>query len=233
MTFKNQKIVIAGGTTGIGLATAKMFSNESASVVVTGRDLSKLKPEGRPGFSAFQVDSNSSDQLEAFFKNNGSIDHLVIALGSRKGFGNFKELDMENIRQGFEEKYWSQLRTLRAALPYMIEAGSITLVTAISGSSKTPGTSGIGAHNGALEIMVPILAKELRPLRINAVSPGVIETPWWDFLSAEAKKEAFANYAKQITVGRIGQPEDIADAILFLAGNTFMTGKVIVCDGGM
>ncbi|EHQ24367.1 SDR family oxidoreductase [Mucilaginibacter paludis] len=234
MAFKNQKVIIAGGTSGIGLATALMFADQSASTVVTGRDLLKLKAAEQLGLPAFQVDSTSPAQLDNFFSNIGIVNHLVIALGSNKGLGNFKELDLDNIRKGFEEKYWSHLNTIKAALPYMVSTnGSITLLTAITGTAKIPGTSGIGAVNGALEIMVPILAKELHPLRINAVSPGIVDTPWWDFLSAETKKETFADYAAHIPLGRVAQPEDIASAILFLAANTYVTGKVLVCDGGM
>lgn len=95
-----------------------------------------------------------------------------------------------------------------------------------------PGTSGIGAVNGALEIMIPILAKELKPLRINAVSPGVVNTPWWDFLTSETKEQTFAQYAEQILLGRIAEPENMANVIIFLVGHEYMTGKIINIDGG-
>jgi NAD(P)-dependent dehydrogenase (short-subunit alcohol dehydrogenase family) len=87
--------------------------------------------------------------------------------------------------------------------------------------------------NGALEIMVPILAKELKPLRVNAVSPGVVDTPWWDFVPAENRKEAFAQFTADLPVPRAAQPSEVAEVIVLLAGNGYMTGKVIGCDGGM
>jgi len=232
-SFQNKKIIIAGGTSGIGFATGKLFSEAGALVTITGRNTEKLKAVEQAGFNAVQVDSADPAALELFFRNQGNIDHLVIALGSTKGLGNFAELSLQDLREGFEEKYWSQLYSLKAALPYMNEAGGITLITAITGSGKMPGPSGIGAVNGALEIMVPILSKELKPLRINAVSPGIVDTPWWDFLNPEAKKEAFTHYAEQIPVGRIAQPDDVANAILFLAANSYMTGKIIGVDGGL
>lgn len=233
MALQSKKIIVAGGTSGIGLAAAQLFKEAGASVSVTGRDAEKLNAAKRAGLQTAQVDSSNPAALETFFKSSGKIDHLVIALGSTKGMGNFADLSLQDLRAGFEEKYWSHLNTLKAALPYVNNKGSITLITAITGSGKMPGTSGLGSINGALEIMVPILAKELKPLRINAVSPGVVDTPWWDFLPENVKKETFDGYASQIAVGRVGQPSDIAQAILFLTENEYMTGKIIGCDGGL
>jgi NAD(P)-dependent dehydrogenase (short-subunit alcohol dehydrogenase family) len=233
MTLQNKKIIVAGGSSGIGLATAEMLKEAGALVTVTGRNEEKLNRAKTLGLSAAQVDSSNPAALDKFFSLQGNIEHLVIAVSGGKGIGNFNDLSLENLRAGFEEKFWVQLYTLKAALPYLKTAESITLITAISASGRFPGTSGVAAINGALEMMIPILAKELKPLRVNAVSPGVIDTEWWDFLSEDVKKETFASYASQTLVGRVGQPDDIAHAILFLMENKYMTGKVIACDGGL
>ena len=95
-----------------------------------------------------------------------------------------------------------------------------------------PGTAGIGSANAAVAALVPILAAELRPLRVNAVSPGVIDTPWWDFLSTAEKEPVFAEFAAKTPVGRVGRPEDVAQAIAFLVADTYMNGQTIICDGG-
>jgi len=232
-TFENKKIVVVGGTSGIGLATAKLFAEAKALVTVTGRNSEKLLAAKVIGLQTVQVDSAKAADLEMFFKQQGKLDHLVIALGGSKGAGLFSELSIQALREGFEEKFFPQLNTLQAAFPYMNTGGSITLVTAISATAKIPGVSGLGAINGALEIMVPILAKELKAIRINAVSPGVVDTPWWDFLPAASKQETFSHYATQIIVGRVAQASEIANAIAFLAANEYMTGKVVACDGGM
>ncbi|MFT4202807.1 MAG: SDR family oxidoreductase [Chitinophagaceae bacterium] len=233
MTLQNKKIVVAGGSSGIGLATAKLLQTAGASVTVTGRNEEKLNKVKSLGLSASQVDSSIAEALETFFSSQGNIDHLVIAVSGVKGIGNFTDLSLDSLRAGFEEKFWAQLYTLKAALPYLNPKGSVTLITAISATAKSPGTSGLAAINGALEIIVPIIAKELKPLRINAVSPGVVDTDWWNFLPDDVKKETFDSYAAQTLVGRIGQPKDIAQAIQFLIGNDYMTGKVIACDGGL
>ena len=233
MTFEGKKILVAGGTSGVGLAAAKLFADGKGLVTVTGRSEGKLKAAETLSLRAEMVDSTDRTSVELFFKKHGKFDHLVIAVSGCKGIGNFSELSLQTLREGFDQKFWAQLETMQAALPYVNKGGSMTLVTAISASAKMPGSAGLAAINGALEIMVPILAKELSPVRINAVSPGVVDTPWWDFLSPEAKQETFAQYAGQIPVGRVAQPEDIADTIVFLAGNDYMTGKVIGCDGGI
>lgn len=232
-SFDKKKIVIAGGSSGIGLATAQLLLSAGAMVTVTGRNPEKLKAAAQSGLTTAAVDSSDRNAVDAFFKTHGPVDHLVIAVSGSKGAGNFSELSLDTLRAGFDQKFWAQLHTIQAAISYMNTGGSITLVTAISASAQLPGVSGLAAINGALELMVPILAKELKPLRINAVSPGVVDTAWWDFLPQAAKDETFAQFSQQIAVGRVAQPKEIAEAIVFVAGNGYMTGKVVGIDGGL
>ncbi|MEU2714663.1 SDR family oxidoreductase [Streptomyces sp. NPDC007205] len=121
---------------------------------------------------------------------------------------------------------------LQAALPALRRDGSVTLVTAASARAALPGTAGLAAINGALEAMVPPLAVELAPLRVNAVSPGVVDTPWWDGVPAGQRRALFDGFAAITPVGRIGRPGDIARAIHLLAANDFMTGVVLEATGG-
>jgi NAD(P)-dependent dehydrogenase (short-subunit alcohol dehydrogenase family) len=233
MKFKDQKIVIAGGTSGIGLATARCFLTQGADVWVTGRKPERLVAARQEGMHAEAVDSRDRKALDAFFAAVGGLDHLVIATSGGKGMGEFAGLSLDVLREGFAEKFWPQLETAQAALPVLRAGGSVTFITAISSMAKAKGTSGLAAINGALELMVPILSRELAPVRVNAVSPGLVDTPWWDFMPEESKRAAFAQFTPQIPVGRVAQPEEVADVIGFLAGNAYMTGKVIGVDGGM
>ena len=137
------------------------------------------------------------------------------------------------MRTGFEAKFWTHFCLAQEALPYLGPNGSITFVSAISARAANPGTAGLAAINAAIEGIVKPLAVELRPRRINAVAPGVIDTPWWNWLTEERKKATFENFAAATPVGRIGKPEDVASAIVFLISNSFMTGCVIECDGGL
>lgn len=233
MSFQHQKIVIAGGTSGIGLATAKRLAAEGAVVTVTGRNPEKVRAAEKDGLRAVRVDSKDRVALDAFFSELGPVDHLVVATSGAKGMGEFSGLSLDVLREGFAEKYWAQLETIQAALPSMVAGGSITLITAVSAIAKKPGVSGLAAINGALELMVPILAQELKTIRVNAVSPGLVDTPWWDFLPEEQKPAAFAQWTSGIPAGRVARPEEVADVVVFLAGNAYMTGKVVACDGGL
>ena len=135
-------------------------------------------------------------------------------------------------RVGQLECIWPQVAVAQMSLETLRHDGSLTFITAGSARKARPGTVGLAAINGALDTMVPTLAVELRPLRVNAVSPGVIATPWWDRVPENFRNDFFAQSAASAPAGRVGQPEDVAQAIVFLIQNTFVTGSIIDCDGG-
>ena len=229
-------IVIAGGTSGIGFATAKLSIDKGYRVIVLGRSKDKLTralAELGENASGYTVDATDEKRIKQTMAGIESIDHLVVALSAGKGGGLFEELKIEDLKKGFEGKFFPQLIAAQSVLPFINPNGSITFVTSISSQSKSTGTSGLGAINGALEIMIPTIAKELRPLRVNAVAPGVVNTSWWDFLSPEKKQDTFLQYAKTIPLGRIGEPNDIAKMILSFIENDYITGQVIAVDGGL
>lgn len=220
----------------MGLETAKLLSKKGFQVTLLGRDAERLnKALAAIGTTAKGkcVDATDSVTLQQAMADIGQIDHLVIALSGGKGIGQFRDLKLDELRQGFEGKFFPQLQTAQAVLPYIKPTGSITFITSISSRSKAIGTSGLGAINGALETMVPTLAKELKPLRVNAVAPGVINTTWWDFLPKEKKEETFKKYAETIPLGRVGEPADVAGLIATLIENNYITGQVIAVDGGL
>jgi NAD(P)-dependent dehydrogenase (short-subunit alcohol dehydrogenase family) len=233
--LENKRIVVAGATSGIGRALVDLLAEKKAEVVAIGRDPRKLEALGaaHAAVRVVGLDARRREDAEAFFKEGGDIDHLVLALSGSKGGGEFKSMQLGELREGFEQKFWPHLEMLQAALPWLRSGGSVTLVTAISATAKLPGSSGLAAINGALEIMVPILAKELKPLRVNAVSPGVIDTPWWDFLPADVKQGIFSDFSRQIPVGRVGRPEEVAAAICAVLENAYINGTVIGCHGGI
>jgi len=227
---------IIGGSSGIGLATARQLLAQGFKVTITGRSEERLnaaKAALSGDISALVMDAADPESVRDAFSRIGAFDHLVLALGSRKGFGPFATTSLAEVRASFEEKVFPHFACAQAALPHLRKDGGIVFVSAVSAHAAMPGTAGIGAANAAVAMLVPILANELKPLRVNGVSPGVIDTPWWDFLPEAERKAAFAGFAARTPAQRVGRPEDVAQAIAFLIADSFMTGHMIVCDGGV
>lgn len=230
---KDQHVVVLGGSSGIGEATARSFVARGYRTTVGGRDGAKLEAAARrTGATPVPVDGTSADSVRALCERTGTIDHLVLALSGGAGAGPIRTLALADLRAGFEAKLFAHLTSLQAALPHLREAGSVTFISAISARAALPGTAGLAAINGAIESLVRPLATELAPTRVNAVSPGVIDTPWWDAMPPAAKADFFAGAARTLPVKRVGRPEDVAAAVVMLAENGFMTGAIVDVDGG-
>ncbi|MCO6007510.1 SDR family oxidoreductase [Actinoallomurus purpureus] len=227
------RVVVLGGTSGIGLAIAESCAANGDEVLVTGRDPEKLQAVSEKVAVAEAVDGRSEEDVRDFFARHGRFDHLVLALSGAGGGGALRDLKLDDLRDAFEGKFFPHLLAAQASLDTIAEDGSITFITAVSAQAALPGTAGLAAINGGLERAVPPLAAELAPIRVNAVSPGVIDTPWWSFLPEEQRREQFAAYAEQTPVGRVGRPQDVADAVRYLMGAGFVTGTVLKCEGGL
>jgi NAD(P)-dependent dehydrogenase (short-subunit alcohol dehydrogenase family) len=231
-----QHVVIIGGTSGIGLAAAEILLREKFRVTISGRDPQRLANASKRlqnEAKAVAVDATNPTAVAALFSSLGSFDHLVLAFGSNKGLGPFATIGIEDVRLSFTEKVFPQFTCAQAAQNFLHPKGSITFLSAVSAFGAMPGAAGIGAANGAIATIVPTLARELKPLRVNAVAPGVIDTPWWDWATPDQKATMFAEFASNTPVGRVGTPEEIGQTITFLIKNSFMNGQTIVCDGGI
>jgi len=221
-----------GGGSGIGEAAAAAFARRGAGVLIVGRDGEKLQAAAkRIGDVSWEAaDARDGARLKEVFEKRGPFQHLVLTLSGGKGGGPFRALALDDLRSGLEGKLLAQLTALQAALPFVKE--SVTFVSSASARAAMPGTAGLAAINGAIESVVRPLAVELAPVRVNAVSPGVIDTPWWDARPKEMKAAAFEHTAKTLPVGRVGKPEDVAAAIVWVATNGFVTGTVVDVTGG-
>ncbi|HEU5418757.1 MAG TPA: SDR family oxidoreductase [Streptosporangiaceae bacterium] len=236
MSFDGQRVVIIGASAGIGEAAARTFAALNAAVTITGRSKERLDQAAqRIGYpvEVAELDATDSGALASFFATAGTVDHLVLAASpGAVGVGPIAALDEAALRQAFDGKFFAHVKAIQAALPHLRQDGSVTIITAASARAAFAGTAGIAAANGALEAMVAPLAVELAPLRVNAVSPGVIDTHWWDALPDDQRQAYFSAVAATTPVRRVGKPEDVAEAIVYLAGAGFVTGTVLECTGG-
>jgi NAD(P)-dependent dehydrogenase (short-subunit alcohol dehydrogenase family) len=236
VSFDGQRVIIVGGSAGIGEAAARAFAAAGAQVTITGRAKARLDAAAaRIGYPvrAAEFDATDETAVAGFFETAGSFDHLVLAASpGAVGSGPFASLGEADLRQAFDGKFFAHVKVLQAARPRLRADGSVTIVSAVSARAAYPGAAGLAAVNGALEAMVPTLAVELAPLRVNAVSPGIIDTHWWDGLPEEERAGFFAAVAAASPAGRVGMPGDVASAIVYLAGAGFVTGTVLECAGG-
>jgi NAD(P)-dependent dehydrogenase (short-subunit alcohol dehydrogenase family) len=234
--LQGHRTAILGGTGGIGLATAALVAARGAQVTIGGRDQQRLDEAAASlpdGAKTLQVDATDRDSLSHFYEEAGAIDDLVITVTRRGGAGPASALADQDLVDAFAGKPVAHLQAVALAMPTLAESGSVTMVSAGSAQSALPGTATLAAVNGALESAVPVLARELAPRRVNAVSPGVIETGWWDPLPEPDRQATFEQFAQQTPLGRNGSGEDVAHAIGALIENDYITGVVLPCDGGL
>jgi NAD(P)-dependent dehydrogenase (short-subunit alcohol dehydrogenase family) len=235
MTLAQQRILIIGGSNGMGLATARSLARQGAEVLIAGRSQDKLDAalagiEGRA--AGYVADFTDPASLAALFQRVGRIDHLVLAASANAAWGPFSAIDATALRAALEGKLIGYWQSLQAALPHLRRDGSVVMLSGAASRTAMPGTAGLAAVNGAITQLGQTLARELAPLRVNVVSPGLVDTPAYDGLPVEAKAGMFAGAAKSLPVGRTGTPEDVAEAIVYLLGNGFTTGALLDVDGG-
>jgi NAD(P)-dependent dehydrogenase (short-subunit alcohol dehydrogenase family) len=235
MSLSQQRVLIIGGSNGMGLAAARSLAALNAEVLVAGRSQAKLDAalssiHGRA--AGYAVDFTDADSLAALFQRVGRIDHLVLAASANAAWGPFASTSTSALRGALEGKLIGYWQSLQAALPHLRRDGSVIMLSGAASRTAMPGTAGLAAVNGAITQMAQTLAKELAPLRVNVVSPGRVDTPAYDALPAEAKAGMFAGAAKSLPVGRTGTSEDVAEAIVYLVSNGFTTGALLDVDGG-
>lgn len=233
MELAGKRAIVIGGTSGIGLATVRQLIAAGAHVVAGSRSSENVASASHevPGADFIQIDAMDRDALESLFAANEGFDILVNAAVRReRAWGPFLEMDLDAF-QGTFAKLWGYTNSVRLGAPHMAETGSIVLVTGFPARKASAGTAAVSAVGNAVEGFTRAVAVDIKPRRINVVSPGMIDTPMTGPQGPE-KAERLARMTANNLIPRAGTADEVADAILFCLRNDFVTGTTVDVDGG-
>ncbi|HTI91080.1 MAG TPA: SDR family oxidoreductase [Puia sp.] len=234
-SLNGQRIIFLGGSSGLGLATAKAAVSEGAQVVIVSSRLDSIRaalaelPEKSEGHV---VDLTQEEQIKTFFHQAGSFDHLVFTAGETLLIGHLKDTAIDDAKKFFGLRFWGMVTAVKYAIPHLKPGGSIILTGGTASIRPFPGWS-IGAGVlAAVEGFMRAMAVELAPIRVNMVTPGVVKTNLWSNMSETDRENFYHNIGQAMLLKRVGEPEDIARTYLYLLTQSWSTGQVIVVDGG-
>jgi NAD(P)-dependent dehydrogenase (short-subunit alcohol dehydrogenase family) len=234
LSLEGAEVVVIGGTSGIGLATAAMAQQAGARVTVAGRDQGRLAAAldqlgERAGGVALDVGDEGA--VRDLFASFDHIDHVAMLAGTRAD-GELATIDTSAIAGPVDSRLWGALYICRYAAPKMTD-GSITICTGAGVDRPRRGGAIVAAAAGAAEILARVAALEVAPIRVNVIRPGIVDTPMLDRMAGDRRDAVIASLTKRTPLGRIAQPDEIAHGILFLMSNTYMTGSTLTIDGGL
>jgi NAD(P)-dependent dehydrogenase (short-subunit alcohol dehydrogenase family) len=233
--LQNKRVVILGGSSGIGLAVAGQAAQQGAKIVIASSNAERVQKAVEPFGKDAQghaLDLSDEQAIEAFFAKLGAFDHLVFTAGDSLQIHDLATTDLKQARRAFELRYWAALAAVKYGSRNIRKGGSIVLTTGIAGQRPRKGWVVAASVCGTIEALTRALALELAPIRVNAVSPGLVRTNLWQNMPAEEREHLFERVGNSLPVGRVGEPHDIAKAYLFLMQEGFSTGQTIVVDGG-
>jgi NAD(P)-dependent dehydrogenase (short-subunit alcohol dehydrogenase family) len=234
-SLEKRRIVILGGSSGIGLAVAELAASEGFEVVIASSNATKIhaaiKAIGERAHGEV-VDVSNERAVEDLFARLGAFDHLVFTAGDSLQISDLGSTDLQQARHAFELRFWSALASVKYGAPHIRRGGSIVLTTGIAGQRPQKGWVIPASVCGTIEALTRALAIELAPIRVNAVSPGVVRTNLWQNMDSAERERFYQDIGKSLPVGRVGEAHDIAQAFLFLMKEGFSTGQTVVIDGG-
>jgi len=234
VSLRDKRVVVMGGPSGIGLATAQAFLDRGATVVIASRSSTKVEQAKQTltgVVAGYCVDFQDDEALQKFFAEVGVFDHLVVTAGEGR-MGSLASLPTDQALAAFDSKFWGQYRSIKAALPYLNPQSSVTFTSGVYAIQPPKGALVFAAINSAVEGLVRGLAVDLAPIRVNCVSPGIVDTPIYAQMGTEEREALWQAVAARLPVGRVGQADMLAGCYVFLAENEFSTGAVLLADGG-
>lgn len=230
--LKGKSVLVVGGSSGIGLGVAQVALAAGADVIIASRSPAKLEAAAKflAGKARTRIlDASQDSQVESFFADSHAFDHVVASAGMG-GRGRLADIPMATAYAAMDAKFWVYFRLARSAR--IAPGGTMTFVSGSLGTKAAAASAPVSATNAAVEALARGLALDLAPIRVNVISPGVVETPLWDQFSEERRREFFAATSQRLPARRIDQPIDIGHAVLFCMTNPFLTGQIIQVDGG-
>jgi NAD(P)-dependent dehydrogenase (short-subunit alcohol dehydrogenase family) len=231
-TLQDRTVLVIGRGSGIARAVTLLARGEGARVVVAGRDQAALAAAYDDAqITAETVDVTDDDSIAALAERLGQVDHVVSTVSARAR-GRLAELDRAALRQSFDTKVIGPIMLAQHFAPRMSADGSFVLFSGVNAFKVNVGYLGVAVTNGAVDFLTRSLALELGPIRVNSISPGVIDTGIWDALGEPGKSDYFAELTARNPARRIGTVDDVAGAVLFAMTNTFLTGVTLRVDGG-
>jgi len=235
MELDSQKIVIVGGTSGIGLATARLAAAAGATVVVASSSPERLDaaladlPISAEGY---ELDVRREDEICDLFERIGRFDHLAYTAGESLPLGPIAATDLETARRALEIRFWGAYAAVKHAAPRLRPGGSIVLTSGIASARPQPTWTVASSICGAIEALTRALAVELAPIRVNAVAPGVVRSNLWRDMSEDDRTAMYDSLAQALPARRAGEVDDVAETFLYLMRNGYSTGSVVTIDGG-
>jgi NAD(P)-dependent dehydrogenase (short-subunit alcohol dehydrogenase family) len=232
MTLQGAHVVVIGGSSGIGLATAKLARQAGATLTIAGRSQDKLRQAQQQLGEVRTVVADITHEADVgqVFEGLSRVDHVVVAAGTIQN-GRIVDNDLATLRRIIDERIWGVTYVVRHAAPKMTQ-GSITFTSGGLSSRPRVGTAMLTTALAGVEAMTPALALELAPIRVNTVTPGLIDTPLLHHTYGAEREAIMANRAAVLPGKRVGTAEEVAQAMLMLMTNAYMTGEVLHIDGG-
>jgi NAD(P)-dependent dehydrogenase (short-subunit alcohol dehydrogenase family) len=228
----NQNVVVIGGSSGVGLAVAKLIAASGASITIASRSQERLETAAKEIGGDVRIgiiNTLEEASVKNFFTHLDKVDHLLCFAGDTMG-GGVLTADIAIARNAMESKFWGQFYVGRYGGPKIAPSGSLTFT---SGSGPRPHQAiATVAANAGVSLLAESLAKELAPVRVNVIAPYYIDSPMWAGMPGAERQQLFERVGKQIPIGRVATIDDVAPAYLHVIQSSYITGATIPINGG-
>lgn len=233
--LKGKKVVIIGGSSGIGLATAKLAASKGANIIIVSSKQERIDlalQEIKSESIGYPIDVTDEMQLKNLFEKIGFFDHLIFTAGENLVLSTVNETDLQDARDYFNVRYWGAFAAVKYATPFIRATGSIVLTSGIASNRPNKGWALGASICAAMEGFTRAMAMELAPIRVNIVSPGVVKTQLWNGMSENDREAMYTNIGNALPVKRVGEAQDIAKTFVYLLEQEYGTGQTLIIDGG-